>query len=147
MSASSLQSRYLDITVGDLQTSSLPLIYHTEFSDFNLKIEDKYCLSTGWEEVEGKLFQRQKQFSVNLRIFDTHTHTYVRTHAHKHTPTKHFQMISLREKKTLDVTATKQDTPVYNNQHNNNICQRLMPYASNPDYYISTEYCTAQHIY
>lgn len=47
---SSLKSKYVDkisITVGDLQTSSLPIIYQTVFSDYNLKIGDN-ILSQFW---------------------------------------------------------------------------------------------------
>lgn len=59
MSVSSLKSKYMDkisIAVKDQQTSSLPLIYQTEFSDYNLMIGDN-VLSQHW---------RQKKLSANF---------------------------------------------------------------------------------
>lgn len=66
MSASSLQSSYLDkisITVGDLQTPTLPLIYQTEFSDFKLKIGDN-ILSQNWlqKKLKANYFSDKKGF-------------------------------------------------------------------------------------
>lgn len=52
MSASSLKNKYLgkiSITVEDLQTSSQPLIYQTEFFTFNLRIGDN-ILSQHWQQ-------------------------------------------------------------------------------------------------
>lgn len=49
---SSLKDRNVEkisITVGDLQTSSLPLIYQTEFSDYKLRIGDN-ILSRHWQQ-------------------------------------------------------------------------------------------------
>lgn len=99
MSASSLQSSYLDkisITVGDLQTSTLPLIYQTVFSDFKLKIGDN-ILSQNW---------LQKKLKANY-FSDKNGFRYIYDFWHPSPPTH---------------------------------TQRLMPYASNYDYYISAEY-------
>lgn len=48
----SLKNKYtgkIAVSVGDQQTSSLPLIYQTEFSDYNLKIGQN-ILSQNWRQ-------------------------------------------------------------------------------------------------
>lgn len=48
----SLKNRYtgkIAVSVGDQQTSSLPLIYQKEFSDYNLKIGHN-ILSQNWRQ-------------------------------------------------------------------------------------------------
>lgn len=52
----SLKTKYVDkisISVRDLQTSSLPLIYQTEFSDYNLRIGNN-ILSQHWRQKKLK---------------------------------------------------------------------------------------------
>lgn len=73
MSAFFLKSKYLDkisISVGDLQNSSLPLIYQTEFSDYNLRIGDN-ILSQHWRQrkLQTKYFSDKNAFRfVNVYI-------------------------------------------------------------------------------
>lgn len=89
MSISSLKSKHfgkISISVADLQTSSLPLIYNTEFSNDNLKIGDN-ILSQFWQPM--KFMTRYSTDRNHFRYIyvlythtptDTHTHTYTRAH-------------------------------------------------------------------
>lgn len=93
MAVSSLKNKYLDkisITVEDLQTSSLSLIYNTEFSDVNLRIGDN-ILSQFWQpkKFTTRYFSDKNHFRY-IYVFYTHpsadtpTHppTHTRTHTH-----------------------------------------------------------------
>lgn len=86
MSASSLKSKYLDkisITVEDLQTSSQPLIYQTEFFNYNLRIGDN-ILSQHWQQkrLRANYFSDKNGFRY-INVFLT-THAHARRHARKH---------------------------------------------------------------
>lgn len=84
MSAFFLKNKYLDkisITVGDLQNSSLPLIYKTEYSDYNLKIGDN-ILSQHWQQkkLKANFFSDKNSFRYIYEFSHTHTPTYPPTH-------------------------------------------------------------------
>lgn len=74
----SLKSKHgnkISVTVRDLQTSSRPLIYKTEFSDVNLRIGDN-ILSQNWRQKKlTSIYFRDKNtfryfmFTFNLYIF------------------------------------------------------------------------------
>lgn len=86
MSAFFLKSKYLDkisISVGDLQNSSLPLIYQTEFSDYNLRIGDN-ILSQHWRQktLKANFFSDKNGFRYINKFYHTHT----THHTHTHTP-------------------------------------------------------------
>lgn len=92
MSASSLKSKYLDkisITVEDLQTSSQPLIYQTEFFIYNLRIGDN-ILSQHWQQkrLRANYLSDKNGFRYINVLLTTHARTRTRadTHArtHKH---------------------------------------------------------------
>lgn len=68
----------------DLQTSSLPLIYNTEFSDVNLRIGNN-ILSQFWKpkKFTTRYFSDKNDFRY-IYVFYTHppTHTHTLTHTH-----------------------------------------------------------------
>lgn len=71
---SSLKNRYVDkilITVGDLQQSSVPLIYQTEFPDYRLRIGDN-VLSQHWgqKKLTANFIRDKNTFRYAMFTFD-----------------------------------------------------------------------------
>lgn len=76
---SSLKSEFVDkisISVEDLQTPSLPLIYQTEFSDNHLRIGDN-ILSQNWRQKKlSANFFRDKNAFGYIYVFIQHIYTH-----------------------------------------------------------------------